>query len=60
VNNTPAAPVYANTGTGSGLGYTINPQGTITYCQGATTYPIWSSGGSENVMNNPSNNQMYW
>jgi hypothetical protein len=60
VNNTPAAPVYANTVTGSGIGYTINPQGTITYCQGATTYPIWSLGGAENVLNNPSNNQIYW
>ncbi len=60
VNNTPAAPVYANTVTGSGLGYTINPQGTITYCQGATTYPIWSSGSAANVLNNTNNNQIYW
>ena len=59
VNNTPAAPVLAATVTNQ-LGYVINPQGTITYCQGATTFPLWQTGLATNVLNNPSNNQIYW
>ena len=58
VNNTPAAPGLAATVTN--LGYVIDPQGTITYCQGATTFPLWQTGLTSNVLNDPNNNQIYW
>jgi hypothetical protein len=58
VNNTPAAPVLAATSATSG--FSINPQGTISYCQGATTYPLWATGLSSNLLNNPGSSQQYW
>jgi len=58
VNNTPAAPVYSATVNGSG--FTISPVGTITYCQGVTTYPIWINAGAANLLNNPPTTQQYW
>ena len=58
VNNTPAAPVYSATVNGSG--FTISPAGTITYCQGATTSPLWVNTGAANLLADPNNNQIYW
>jgi large repetitive protein len=58
VNNTPAAPVYS--ATVNGAGFTISPAGTITYCQGASTSPLWVNTGSANLLANPNNNQIYW